>query len=402
MLKKLHLLFIAVFVINTSIYAEIELNPSHPDTYTVVKGDTLWDISARFLKSPWVWPEVWHANPQIENPHLIYPGDVISLIYIDGKPQLHVDRGHPTIKLSPKGRKISHDDAITTIPLRDIEPFLKKLRILTEEEVDNAPYIVAIAEGHLKGSETNNVYVRKLDDARQGDLFAIARPRILYRDVPVDYPYKNSEYKKRKTETKTWKKTSKFTGSQIITRYWKKHIYNSYWDFVNVLGYEVEEIATAEVVKSEVKGTTTLRITGNKIEISEGDLILPINTSGFDPYFQPKAATIDDDNIRIIALSNAYFKSGKWQIVAISRGSNDGVSTGDVFDVHRPEKIIRDEIMHPKNDLKSFFKPSSTKVAIPEEFLANIMVFKTFDNISYAIIVEGNRPIQMFDFARAP
>ena len=402
MLKKLHLLFIALFLINTNIYAEIELNPSHPDTYTVEKGDTLWDISARFLKSPWVWPEVWHANPQIENPHLIYPGDLISLVYLDGKPQLQVTRGHPTIKLTPQGRTISHDNAITTIPLGDIEPFLKNLKILTEQEIDDAPYVVAIEEEHLKASETNNLYVRNASGSRQGDMYAIARPRILYRDIPIDYPFENSEYKDRKTETRNWKKTSKFTGSAIIGKFWKDHINHTFWDYVDVLGYEVEIIAEAIVVRSEIDGVTTMNIKSNKIEVAEGDLILPYQESNFDAYFQPKAATIDDDNVRIVALSNAYFKSGKWQIVALSRGSIDGISTGDVFDVKRPAKVIRDEVMHPKNDIKTFFKPSLGKVTLPEEHVANIMVFKTFNNISYAIIVDGNRPVQLLDFARAP
>lgn len=402
MLKKLHLLFIAIFLINTSIYAEIELNPTHPDTYTVQRGDTLWDISAQFLKSPWVWPEVWHANPQIENPHLIYPGDVISLVYLDGKPQIQVTRGHPTVKLTPKGRTISHENAITTIPLNDIKPFLKVLKILTEQEVDNAPYIVAIEQEHILGSETNNIYVKNSKGARHGDMFAIARPRVLYRDVPVDFPYKNSSYKKRKTESLKWKKTSKFTGSTILTNYWKNHINFAYWDFVDVLGHEVEIIAEATVVRTEIENITTMKVSSNTIEVAEGDLILPINDFSFDAYFQPKAATINDDNIRIVALNNAYFKSGRWQIVAISRGSLDGVTTGDVFDVKRPARIIRDKVMHSNKDIRAFFKPSLGEVTLPEEHAANIMVFKTFDHISYAIIVDGNRPVQLLDFARAP
>lgn len=404
MLKKLHLLFIALFLINTAIRAEIELNPTHPDTYVVQKGDTLWDISARFLKSPWVWPEVWHANPQIENPHLIYPGDEISLIYLDGKPTLQLtnsNRSHPTIKLSPKGRTINHDQAITTIPLKDIKPFLRKLRILDKEEIDDAPYVVSIQEGHLKGTETNQIYVRNLD-ARQGDVFAIVTPTLVYRDVPVHYPYETSPYKERRTESLEWKKGSDYTGSAIMTRFWKSYIDRTYWENVNVLGYEVADIATAVVTRSSGGEITTMTVTDNYMEVNKGDLILPLNDDDFDAYFQPKAATIKDDNIRIVALNNANFTSGKWQIVAISRGLADGITTGDVFDVYRPKKVIRDEIMHPHEDLKTLFKPSKAHVTLPEEFLANIMVFKAFDHISYALIVDGNRNVQILDFARAP
>jgi LysM repeat protein len=401
MLKKLHLLFIGLLLIASAGNAKIELNPTHPDTYTVVKGDTLWDISARFLKTPWVWPEIWHANPQIDNPHLIYPGDVISLVYIDGKPSLQLNRGHPTVKLSPKGRTIDHNNAIPTIPLGDIRPFLRKLRILTEEQVNTAPYVVSIAEGHLKGSELNDLYVRNLQ-AKQGDLFAIVRPTITYRDVPIHYPYGSSPYKDRRTESMDWKKTSPDTGMAIMTRFWKKYIDRTYWENVDVLGYEVMDIGTAIVTKAGTGDVTTLKVKDNFIEIDEGDLVLPINDVRFDAYFQPKAATSTDNNIRIVALNNANFSAGKYQIVALSRGSSDNISTGDVFDVYRPERVIRDKVMHPKNDLKTYFKPSKAKVTLPEEFLANIMVFKTFDHISYALIVDGNRPVKLLDFARAP
>ncbi len=401
MLKKLHLLIIAILVMVSSVQAEIELNPTHPDTYTVVKGDTLWDISARFLKSPWVWPEVWHANPQIENPHLIYPGDVISLIYVDGKPTLQVNRSHPTVKLSPKGRVVNHNDAIPTIPLRDIKPFLKKLRILTKEEIDKAPYIVSMEEDHLIATNPNLLYVRNLE-AKQGDKFAIVRPTVIYRDVPVHYPWGSSPHKDRKTESIEWEKTSPDTGMAILTRFWKSYMDRTYWNNVDVLGYEVEDIGTAVVTRAGTGDITTMKVNGSIIEVHKGDLILPINSVKFNAFFQPKGATSSDNNIRIVALNNAIFRSGKWQIVAISRGSSNNIHTGDVFDVYRPAREIRDEIMHPKNDLKTLFKPSKAKVTLPEEFLANIMVFKTFDNISYAIIVEGNRPVKLFDLVRAP
>ena len=401
MLKKLHLLLLITILVSVTARAEIELNPSHPDTYTVQKGDTLWDISARFLKSPWVWPEVWQANPQIENPHLIYPGDVISLVYLDGKPTLQLSRGHRTIKLSPKGRSISHDKAIPTIPLSDIKPFLRKLRILNKEQVDNAPYVVSIEESHLIGSEPNLLYVRNLN-AKQGDVFAVVRPTVIYQDVPTDYPWDQSEYKNRKTESFKWKKTSPNTGNAILTRFWKRYINKTFWENVDVLGYEVADIATAKVHRAGTDGISTMKVNGNIIEINKGDLIIPLNEANFDAFFQPKAATIDDNNIRIIALNNAIFRSGKFQIVAISRGSSDGVNTGDVFDVYRPERVIRDEVMHPKNDIKTFLRPSKANVTLPEEFLSNIMVFKTFDHISYALIVEGNRSVKLLDYVRAP
>jgi len=144
MFKKQHL--IKALLIGFVLVAqaqEVELNPAHPDTYVVQKGDTLWDISAVFLQSPWLWPEIWHANPQIENPHLIYPGDQLNLVYLNGKPAITVNRAHRTVKLGPKVRELNKDQAVETIPLSDIEPFLRKLRILNKEDIDLAPYVVA-------------------------------------------------------------------------------------------------------------------------------------------------------------------------------------------------------------------------------------------------------------------
>ena len=401
MLKKLHLLLIVLILTVSSAQAEIELNPSHPDTYVVQKGDTLWDISARFLKSPWVWPEVWHANPQINNPHLIYPGDIVSLVYLDGKPTIQVNRGHPIVKLSPTQRTIDHNRAIPTIPLGSIEPFLKKLRILDKEDIDNAAYIVAIEEGHLKGTSPNRVYVRNLK-AKQGDVFAIVRPTVIYRDVPIHYPYGSSPYKDRKTESLQWKKSSPDTGMAVMTRFWKSYIDRTYWNNVDVLGYEVADIATAVVARAGDNDITTMKVNTNLIEVGKGDLILPLNDASFDAYFQPKAGTSTDNNIRVVALNDANFTAGRMQIVAISRGLADGITTGDAFDVYRPEHQIRDEVMHPKNDLKTYFKPSKAQVTLPEEYLANIMIFKTFDHISYAIIMESKRPIKLFDLVKAP
>ena len=112
------------------------------------------------LQSPWLWPEIWYANPQIENPHLIYPGDTLSLVYLDGQPRVTVTRGHPTVKLSPEIRELADDEAITTIPLGDIEPFLRKLRILSEEEIQQAAYVVSAEEQRSTPTPPYHVYVR--------------------------------------------------------------------------------------------------------------------------------------------------------------------------------------------------------------------------------------------------
>ncbi len=401
MFKKQHLIIaLLIGFIFVAQAEEVELNPAHPDTYVVQKGDTLWDISAVFLQSPWLWPEIWHANPQIENPHLIYPGDVINLIYLDGKPALTVNRSHPTVKLSPTARAIDHNDAIETIPLKDIEPFLKRLRILNKADIDLAPYVVEVQEQKIMSATDDRIYVRNLHNARQGDRFAIVRPTVIYREVPTDFPWKDSE--SREIESIEWGLSSNYTTSAVLSRFWKQHIAKAYWDHVKILGYEVADTGVAEVVKVNSEDITTMKIVDVDTEVKPGDLILPIDTFNFDPYFMPKAGTADDENIRIVALNNALFGSGRRQIVAISTGRAHGVNVGDVFAVFSPEKEIRDEVMHPKSDLKTYFKPSKAKVTLPMELSGHIMIFKTFDHISYAIITDGNRPIKLYDYVKIP
>ncbi len=402
MFKKQHLIIALLIGFIFSAYAqEVELNPSHPDTYVVQKGDTLWDISAVFLKSPWLWPEIWHANPQINNPHLIYPGDQINLVYIDGKPALTLNRSHPTVKLGPKVRDIDHNDAIQTIPLKDIEPFLRKLRILSEEDIDLAPYVVAAEEDRNVAVTGHLLYVRNLKNARQGDRLAIVRPTVIYRQIPTNYPWETSD--NHEVESIEWQKSSAYTTTAVMSRFWKKYIDRTYWENVKILGYEVADTGVAEVVRVGADDeVTTLKIVEVDTEVKQGDLILPIDSFSFDPYFQPQAAEVDDENIRIVALNNALFGSGRRQVVAISNGSDQGVKVGDVFSVFSPERVIRDEVMHPKEDLKTLFRPSKAKVTLPMELNGHIMVFKTFDNISYAIIRGGNRPVKLYDYVKLP
>ncbi|VAW44906.1 Uncharacterized protein with LysM domain, COG1652, partial [hydrothermal vent metagenome] len=385
MFKKQHLIIALLIGFIFSAYAqEVELNPSHPDTYVVQKGDTLWDISAVFLKSPWLWPEIWHANPQIENPHLIYPGDQVNLVYLDGKPALTVNRSRPTVKMGPKVRDIDHDSAIQTIPLKDIEPFLRRLRILNKEDIDLAPYVVAAEEDRNISATGDQIYVRNLKNARQGDRLAIVRPTVVYREIPTDYPWETSDT--HEVESIEWQKSSAYTTTAVMSRFWKKYIDRTYWENVKILGYEVADTGIAEVVRVGTDDITTLKIIEVDTEVKQGDLILPIDSFNFDPYFQPRAAEVNDDNIRIVALNNALFGSGRRQIVAISNGTDQGVSVGDVFSVHSPERVIRDEVMHPKNDLKTFFKSSKGKVTLPRELAGHVMAVKPLEHIILAII----------------
>src|SRR6476619_2531507 len=149
MLKKFLAVAAGLSVMAAVLAADAQLKEGHPDIYVVQKGDTLWDISARFLNQPWLWPEIWHANPQIQNPHLIYPGDKLSLEYVEGRPQIVSNRRPGNGKLSPHARSESLDSAVTSVPLSEVEPFLKHMRMLGEDEARHLPYVIATEENQI-------------------------------------------------------------------------------------------------------------------------------------------------------------------------------------------------------------------------------------------------------------
>ena len=169
-------LALALALLATAVYADqVVLKDGHPDRYVVVKGDTLWDISERFLDSPWLWPEIWYVNPQIENPHLIYPGDIINLVYVDGKPQLRVQRGKGTYKLSPQARVERLDKAIPTIPIDAIQQFLTQPLVADQSTLENAAYVVSSADEHLIVGAGDRIYVRGSAED-DGDRYHVFRP----------------------------------------------------------------------------------------------------------------------------------------------------------------------------------------------------------------------------------
>src|SRR5678815_3957884 len=157
--QALRTVFVVALLTIATCSAAVEMRGDHPDTYVVQRGDTLWDIAGRFLKRPWLWPEIWQANPQVRNPHLIYPGDVLSLAYLD---RMAVQEG-------PR-----NGAPINAIPLAAVEPFLKKLRVV--DDFEQMPYVVGLEDDRLRASEGQVAYIRGIAGAQAGQRFAIVRP----------------------------------------------------------------------------------------------------------------------------------------------------------------------------------------------------------------------------------
>ena len=325
-------------LISSSLFADqVLLKDGHPDRYTVVKGDTLWDISGRFLNSPWLWPEVWNVNPQIENPHLIYPGDLIALVYIDGKPQLRIQRGKGgTFKMSPKARVERLDRAIPTIPIDAIQQFLTQPLVVEKDELETAPYVVSSAGEHLITGSGDRVYVVGADVA-SGDRYNLVRSGD---------PFVDPE-----------------TGE--------------------VLGHEAKYIGDADVER--FGNPSTMELTRTNREVRIGDRLTPMSQQDVVAYFSPHPA---DESVEgsIISVVDGVTQIGQYQVVVINRGEREGVDVGTVFAVHKHGALIEDSV-----------SKSKTPLQLPDERAGLLMVFRTFEKVSFGLVMKAESALHIGD-----
>jgi hypothetical protein len=382
--RLIYLTFAALLLTGIAVAQDVSLRSDHPEEYVVVKGDTLWDISGRFLDKPWQWPAIWHANPQIENPHLIYPGDVISLVYIDGVPQLRLRRGD-TVKLSPSIRVSDRDDAIPAVPFESIAPFIRNLRVLSPEEFEGLPYIVANNEARLTATNTDQTYSRGLD-AQVGEEFVVARLTSIYDSFG------------RPPETR---RVLPRDGWEQVPNLWDRaeSIHNpvSPWNKrpKNPVGYELFEVSRVRVAKAG--DISVLDIIRDRTEVKPGDYILPANDPGYESTFYPSAMDNIPPNLRVLATSGSKSGAGLYQIVSISAGSNQGVRPGHVFSAFAKGELVDDETGYRQG---SFAKDA--EVRLPDVYTGVVMVFRTFGEISYGMVMGGDRPVAEFDSLRHP
>jgi hypothetical protein len=316
---------------------EIPLNPRHPDRYVVKKGDTLWDISAMFLRDPWYWPEIWYVNPQVRNPHLIYPGDVLALVYRDGRPQIILEQGS-ALRTEPRVRRDPLEDAIPTIPYDRIAAFLTRPRVLDKDTAENAPYILTSRRGHLIHGSDTEVYVRGKDFA-EDDLYTVVH-----------------------------------VGDPIVDP-----------DEDRVIGYEGIYVGEGRVIREG--DPATMYIADSSREALNGDKLLPADED-FPLHFTPRAPESDVDG-RIVSVLDGVGIIGAYQIVTLNRGADDGVEPGHVLTVWQAGREERDHF-------------GGGKVQLPEEYAGYLMVFRTFDEISYGLIVQASNEIRVYDKVRNP
>jgi len=323
------------------------LNPQHPERYVVQRGDTLWDISALFLRDPWYWPEIWYVNPQVENPHLIYPGDVLTLIYVDGKPQIRLERGgmvtqgSGTERLSPRIRRESLEQAIPTIPLEAISAFLNRGQVLEKGQAEKLPYIMSVRDGFLMAGAGDDVYVRG--------------------DVGVEDGY--SVIRK---------------GDPLIDP-----------DNGDTVAFEGIFIGVGTIRRGG--DPATLRLNTTTREATAGNVLLT-ETIDVPLRFFPRAPETKID-ASLIAVVDGVSLIGQYQVVILNRGDRDGLEQGHVLTVWQAGEMVTDRVASGL---------LSKKVQLPDEPAGTLMVFRTYDRISYALIMEATSEIHVLDKARTP
>jgi hypothetical protein len=347
---------------------EVALKNNHPDRHVVVKGDTLWGISGKFLKDPWQWPKVWKLNrAQIKNPHLIYPGDVVVLDTSSGSPQLRLLR--ETVTLQPGAvEEPLERTAITTIPLNVIAPFLSQPLIIEKDQLAGSPRIVAGQDNRVVLSPGTRIYINKIEEG-DGLNWFVYRPGGNLVDPDTN---------------EVLGVEAMYLGDAKITKY--------------------GEPASADIVKAKEEIFTKDRLvpTGDNIETS----------------FVPHAPETEISG-RIINIYGGVAEAGPESIVSISRGSVDGLEVGHVLAISRYGRVIKDPELAKEKEpsftskLKSLFTKEPKKsngelvlepgmIKLPDERVGLLMVFRVFDRVSYALVMQATQPINKLDSVKTP
>ena len=346
----------------------------HPDTYVVVRGDTLWDIAGRFLDRPWLWPEIWQANPQIQNPHLIYPGDVISLAYLDRVTEARVQPG-PRLDAAP----------VNAIALSDIEPFLKDLQVV--DGFEHLPYVVGLEEDRMRVTEGQVAYVRGLA-ASPGDRFTIVRPTVRYHHL------QRSGFCCDLFNTEDLD----FRGRRIMDsrQFWTNVVMPDKGK--EVLGYEMMRVGAGTVTRGEVGGiqASTVLLDDEGYEVRIGDRLVPVNAQPYDLQFfpHPPAQQADYGRARVLAVADMLTSGGPRDVIAISMGAREGVDNGTVFSIWREGTNTVDRVEKGEfRDVDTVFYEN--KVRLPDEFAGHAMVFRTYDKVAYALVMDSIKPTKV-------
>lgn len=319
----------------------LSLRENAPLRYIVKRGDTLWDIAKYYLRDPWQWPELWYGNSQVKNPHLIYPGETLTLVTVNGKTRLtrEASLSANAERLSPRIREEALDQSIPAIPIEDIRNFLRGPRAVTLTEAQKAPYVIAFLDEHISAGANSDIYVKNLP----------AQPSFNYAVVQIGDPYRDPETRE-------------------------------------LLGYEAIPAGEAELRKAGQPAT--LRLTKSSREVLIADRLLPIEAESFDASFYPHPPKAPVDG-RIISVFDGLSQISQYQIVALNRGSDQGLDPGTVLDIYQAGTVVPDPY-------------GKRGVLLPDLYAGVLMVFKVTPKLSYALVVNATRAVHVLDKVKKP
>ncbi len=280
---------------------QIQLRDGHPEEYVVVKGDTLWDISGRFLKKPWRWPEIWDVNKQIDDPHWIYPGDVLYLTWVDGKPKL---RKKGNDRLQPRARVSKIENAIPAIPLKDLHSFLSDNAVLDDELLKTTPYVVGGRNERIIAGAGDRIYAR-------GELDSSVKTQNIYRPA--------KEYIDRETG--------------------------------ELLGYELHKVAETRVISTK-EDVISLDVLKTREEVRVLDRVLPSPEGRVQSVFNPAPAPEFSEGY-IMSVLRGVDKIGRFDAVAINQGFREGVQAGHVYKIFKRGESLKDPLTKETIELPS-------------------------------------------------
>jgi hypothetical protein len=343
-----YILIFFLFLISTTNQA-LTLRPDAPKQYVVQRGDSLWTIASRFLKNPWEWKELWHANPQIKNPNHLYAGAVLELNYSSKKPYLRV-LSNGTVKLSPNIRASATEDIVPPIPLGEVKPFLNESLIFDEDALVRAPYVVAIAGERMVGGQGDEAYVRGLHPSTE---------------LPEGGTIAYSVFR---------------AGKNFIDPGTKE-----------VLGYKATLVGYAELTAGGDPATVLL--TSINQGIQKEDKVLINNSPEFDLYFEPSVPSVDVHASIIempIDLPDGSSQGAIGNVIILNTGAKQGLKAGDVLGIYGKSRVVKD------------IRKRLTLINLPPERIGEAMVFRTFTNTSFALIVRSEHPVYLEDTVTNP
>ena len=369
--------------------AAVELQDNVPDRYVVVPGDTLWGLSSRFLKDPWRWKEIWGLNEQqIKNPHKIYPGDLIVIEKTpDGKKLRIIKETVVMERLSPHVRtEMSDADAIPSIPVEAIEPFLSQPLVIDKDSLESAPIVLGTSDNRVLLSRGDQVYSKGMP-ADQGSSWQIFRPGRALIDPNIP---------------DTESLMPEWLGEYLVPESFGDYVGEGWFgeNKGKVLGYEAIYLGDAEVEK--FADVSTISITSSSQEIFKGDRLIPSPPTEFINY-APHAPE-QDINGRIISVYGGVTEIGKGSIVVLSKGAQDGLETANVLAIYRRHlSETGDDSLKVDRVFDEFGTTSRREVIeLPEERAGLVFVFRVFEKVSYALVMQTTQPIRIFDSVKTP